>query len=299
VFCNFERRRHGLSLPELLVVIGIIAVLIGLLLPAVQRVRQAAARAQCQNNLKQIALAFHQHHDALGAFPQGGCSSTGCQEASPTDRKQWSWCYQILPYIDENNLYRESSYKVIDGTPVSVFYCPARRRPTVYDGLAKVDYAGSAGTDPAEGCNGVLVRDSAPRVRFIDITKGASSTVLVGEKQLNTAMLGAACDDDESCYRAGWNGDYEVYRVGNFQPAQDTRKPGLRTASPRFGSSHRSGFNVVFADGSVSTVRYTIRLSIWANACVRNNSGNDDNDDRFFGRWERDHRHYSWSDDEE
>jgi prepilin-type N-terminal cleavage/methylation domain-containing protein/prepilin-type processing-associated H-X9-DG protein len=273
--------RRGLSLLELLVVIAIIAVLIGLLLPAIHKVRQAAVRAQCQNNLKQIALAFHQHHDALGVFPHGGYNPPDCLEASPTDRNQWSWCYTILPYLGENALYQESSHQIIDRTPVRAFYCPARRQPTVYDGRAKVDYAGSAGTDPAEGSNGVLIRGPVARVRFADITKGASSTVLAAEKQLNNALLGESWDDDEPCYRAGWNGDFEVYRVGNFQPTQDFSNPASRTSSPRFGSAHNSGFNVAFADGSVSIVRYNIKLALWARGCVRDISINDD---RFFRR---------------
>jgi prepilin-type N-terminal cleavage/methylation domain-containing protein/prepilin-type processing-associated H-X9-DG protein len=277
---EFTQRRYGLSLLELLVVIAIIAILIGLLLPAIHKVRQSAMRAQCQNNLRQIALGFHHHHDALGVFPHGGCNPRDCPNASPLDRQQWSWCYQLLPYIGESNLYREPSYRVVDGTAVSLFYCPARRRPTVYNGLAKVDYAGSAGTDPAEGSNGVLIRGPVARVRFADITKDASYTVLVGEKQLNTALLGISDDDDDSCYRSGWNGDYEVYRVGNFQPGPDIRDSDSKAGSPRFGSAHSTGFNVAFADGSASIVRYSIKLSLWASACVRDGRGDDD--DWFF-----------------
>ncbi len=284
MLCEFRRRRHALTLLELLVVLGIMVILIGLLVPAVQKVRRAALRAQCQNNLKQIVLAFHQHHDALEVFPHGGYNAPGCPDASPTNRKEWSWCYQILPYLGETNLFQEPSYTVIDRTPVSVYYCPARRRPVAYNGLAKVDYAGSAGTDPVRGSNGILIRGPVARIRFADILKGAANTVLLSEKQLNTAMLGASCDDDDSCYRAGWNGDYEVYRVGNIQPAPDVNKLGVKAGSPRFGSAHSTSFNAVFADGSVSSIRYSIKLSLWANACVRDNSGDDD--DRRF------HPHY-------
>ena len=96
------RSRSGFTLIELLVVIAIIAILIGLLLPAVQKVRQAAARAQCENNLKQLALAVHNYAGSGKFFPSNGPDQT----YSPSGRN-WSWLARILPYIEQDNLFKQ------------------------------------------------------------------------------------------------------------------------------------------------------------------------------------------------
>src|SRR5215212_5128105 len=104
---RFWRRSRGFTLIELLVVIAIIAILIGLLVPAVQKVREAAARTQCVNNLKQLALALHNYHDAYKTFPYGGSVSTQSGIPGATGVIAYNWRTLILPYMEQEALFND------------------------------------------------------------------------------------------------------------------------------------------------------------------------------------------------
>lgn len=133
-----RHRRFAFTLIELLVVIAIIAILIGLLLPAVQKVREAAARMQCQNNLKQIGLACHNHASALGYFPTAGAQSAGANAVNPPE-PVWGWAGQILPYIEQESLARflplgmynwqQSLGKAPVEIQLKIYGCPSRGGP--------------------------------------------------------------------------------------------------------------------------------------------------------------------------
>jgi prepilin-type processing-associated H-X9-DG protein/prepilin-type N-terminal cleavage/methylation domain-containing protein len=207
------RRPPAFTLIELLVVIAIIAILIGLLLPAVQKVRESAARMSCQNNLHQIGLALQQYHDAHGHFPPGH-TQDGLNlardypgwEPPPRNEKPHlhyiSWLARILPYIERDDLHQYITPGdfawphperglpgggYLNGKPVKLYFCPSDPTPrqhtfNYYDGLtvAVTNYLGVNGTD-LFSFNGTIYVNSRVNITR-DVTDGTSTTLLVGER---------------------------------------------------------------------------------------------------------------------
>jgi prepilin-type N-terminal cleavage/methylation domain-containing protein/prepilin-type processing-associated H-X9-DG protein len=270
--------RPGFSLVELLVVIAIIALLLGLLLPAVQKVRESASRMVCENNLKQIGLAFHNHHDQLNYFPTGGwdwSTPPNYVNGQPAvgAAQQAGWGFQILPYLEGDNAWHgggagtDTDRALVAMAAVNkVFFCPSRRSPQTvtfsYPGYFNGDPTTHALCDYAasnlEGTG--VVRQYQPN-RIADITDGLSNTCMVGDKRLNLALLGQPQPDDNEGYTCGWNED--TVRYTNQRPAPDFFGDPSLHGGQLFGSSHPGRFNMVFADGSVHPVSYSVSQPVF------------------------------------
>ncbi len=273
------RSRRAFTLIELIVVIAIISVLMGLLLSAVQKVRESAARTRCINHLKQLALASHGYHDSTGRLPPGQ-SLTGDQGRF----KFLGWQARLLPHLEQATLWREIEdafstdpkplqfwghppHERILATPVGLFACPSDARTPGPASVAPfrfalTSYVGVEGTDHVQR-NGCLFQDSS--VKFSDVTDGTSSTLLIAERP------------PASNYKFGW-----WYRGwGQNQTGSAEMLLGAREINTsvnfcnegpysfqagridrfcdvfHFWSLHAGGAHFAFADGSVRFLNYS------------------------------------------
>jgi prepilin-type N-terminal cleavage/methylation domain-containing protein/prepilin-type processing-associated H-X9-DG protein len=285
-----RRWAAGFTLIELLVVIAIIAVLIGLLLPAVQKVREAANRMSCTNNLKQIGLAVYQYHDTTRLLPPGGTTFAGTAGHS--------FHVYILPYLEQEALYRRfnlgQTYNA--GTPTSgnmgnrnsrpkAYLCPSQGTVTAagadagWDTAHYVGNMGPVGTNPLTNQpyevlvsathaglryarQGVLGAGSTG-VRITHIKDGTSNTILVGELSWDIGFR-------------GWNrgcGNIETSNygcVGSRNVTYGINHPASSGTDTSFGSLHPGGANFVFCDGSVHFLGENIALSVLLSTASRN-----------------------------
>lgn len=281
-------RQRAFTLIELLVVIAIIAILIGLLLPAVQKVREAAARMKCQNNLKQMGIALHAYHDANNAFPGGGynqvpyggqtwnvssLATTVAGQPPPWNSPlSGGWAFQILPYEEQGNLYNNTNQQIICGTPIPIYYCPSRRAPQRGNqGMALIDYYGNAynsyGIWNNPG-NGIIRPYGCGRITMLAITDGTSNTIAIAEKNLCIPTMGNDPTDGPSYAWGvdfGQPGNWDTTTLtGNHNfPAQADLKAnsGCSQGTHGLGSSHTNVFNALYADGSVKTVQFSISVT--------------------------------------
>jgi prepilin-type N-terminal cleavage/methylation domain-containing protein/prepilin-type processing-associated H-X9-DG protein len=295
-----RRTRDAFTLIELLVVIAVIAVLIGLLLPAVQQSREAARRAECLNHLKQIALGVHNFVDAHQALPS---SRLGPQHAT--------WFVQILPQVEQANLYNAwnlantyyTQSSTVRTTMVALFFCPSRRSSmlsTQFEvsstGLPDTQpYPGVLGDYAANGgqfagaivdnplCNGVMcqadarlnndqVVETKSKTSLRDVTDGTSNTFLVGEKHVPRSKYGQS--------GPSW-GDGAIFN-GDF-PRNYNRIAGLPKFNLgqgpndldgpwhcKFGSDHPGVCQFAFTDGHVAALKNSTDMTLLNRLAVRN-----------------------------
>jgi prepilin-type N-terminal cleavage/methylation domain-containing protein/prepilin-type processing-associated H-X9-DG protein len=293
-------RRSGFTLIELLVVIAIIAVLIALLVPAVQKVREAAARLQCKNNLKQLGLAFHSYHGVSKCFP-AGFNSTTVSVDGPSLGPGWGWGTYLLPYLEQGNLLSQidftkdiahASNAQARVTSLSVFRCPSDNPPgptftvkniggTAICDVAFANYVGMAGVyevsgypDTSNGSPGVLLRNS--KVRVTDITDGSSNTLFVGERASRqspmTTWVGAVTNasvpqTNNPALGLEAEGVLVLTNSGTIAEGRVPNNPLEHVEDTN--SPHPGGVNWLFGDGTVRGISNTISPTAWIGLTTR------------------------------
>ncbi|MBI2804255.1 MAG: DUF1559 domain-containing protein [Planctomycetes bacterium] len=262
--------RPAYTVVELLVVISIIAILIALLVPGVQRVREAANRTECANNLRQIGLALHQFHDTYHAFPPGYTNSLAGQpfvylgwrpRLAPFLDRQAYWQVVVQDYV-ANPRPTATPYHRNVGVILPVFGCPSDGRVSVahfyypFQEVALSSYVGVSGLDHRDR-KGCIYEDS--RTRIADITDGLSSTVIVGERPPSNDLrwgwvyIGGRLDNFLGVREIETDQNTVcAYGPYHFQP----QRLGVPCGYLQYWSMHPGGGHFLFADGSVHFLLY-------------------------------------------
>jgi prepilin-type N-terminal cleavage/methylation domain-containing protein/prepilin-type processing-associated H-X9-DG protein len=262
-----RRTRSAFTLIELLVVIAIIAILVGLLVPAVQKVREAAARAQCSNNLKQIGLACHMYQDTRRKLPMGWVTS---QSGNIAPSPGWSWATIIMPYIEQNALYNSivGVYGSVGTPSAAPANNPQGAAPILLQTVIPVYQCPSDGSPVLNGNFGNYARNNYVANRYVlgpnnnsqaayaiqNIPDGSSNTILIGERDAIT-NVGAVYvrHSNSSC-------SFEGRAGAGLNPRPATGPGPIVTHDPyttgddqrlAFSSQHTGGCNFAMADGSV------------------------------------------------
>jgi prepilin-type N-terminal cleavage/methylation domain-containing protein len=280
-----DPHRRGFTLVELLVVIAIIGILLALMLPAIQSARESSRRTHCSNNLKQMGIALHHYHDALGSFPPGYLAAVPYNNADHDTSPGWGWSSLMLPYAEQLSLANKLDYGLPIEHPVNaagiavalpIYLCPSDAYPgasfTVTDAngiaLATVgpsSYAACVGGDEsaADGPTGLGVFYRNSRVRAADIRDGLSTTVMVGERawsNANGTWVGAI--NGAVCKRGA--GNTNPGNIANTATAAIlvqvhchliNATQELDGALDDFSSNHPAGAFCLFADGAVHFMR--------------------------------------------
>jgi prepilin-type N-terminal cleavage/methylation domain-containing protein len=256
-------RQRGFTLIELLVVIAIIAILIGLLLPAVQKVRAAAARMSSSNNLKQFGLAFHNMNDQNGYLPWNG-SSTVYANSTNLVGAPGSWGFQILPFIEQDNYFKAQVGAAPAGnllTSIKTFNCPGRGRPNVATsgtGMGPMtDYALNCCLNLPPPATNAHLATANNKKTIQAISDGSSNTILAGHKYVQLAQYGSQNGNtpDESILVGGGLGPGRG-AAGYAQDGTVAPYSTAATGNPSWGGPFPGGGMFVFGDGSVRTLPY-------------------------------------------